>query len=351
MRALGRFTLVLAAIGVIFILTAFQTTRAPGDQWQIIDGGAGTTCAFETPYRFFARTGVSDARLAIYFQPGGGCWSGATCTQGSALYDQSVSAYEPERYIGLLDLDDPANPLRDYDVVFVSYCTGDVHLGDATHTYRTGLGRAVTVQHRGYRNVRAALNWVYARYPTLSQIVIAGSSAGAAGALVYAGEVMGRYPAARAVYIGDSYVGVIPRRWEALENWNAGAHLPPYITGRTLDTFTVEGLYRDIARHYPTASFALYTSAADAIQITLYVLSGGALQDWIGERRALLDRLDDLPNLRTFMGAGIAHVALVNGNWQSAVVGDDTLRAWVGALIGGSAVENISCTIGSFNCP
>ncbi|MDZ4765396.1 MAG: pectin acetylesterase-family hydrolase [Chloroflexota bacterium] len=351
MGIIGRFSLIFSIISIALIIGAASLTRAPGDVWQIIDGGAGTMCAFETPYRFFARTDVSTERLAIFFQPGGGCWTGATCLQGSVIYDQSVSGSEPERHTGILDFSDAANPLRDFDVVFVPYCTGDVHLGDATQTYRRGLGRAVTVHHNGYRNARAALDWVYANYPAPAQVVIAGSSAGAVGALIYAGDVMGRYPNARALFIGDSYVGIIPPRWEALERWNAGEHLPDYITGQTLDTFTVEGLYTDIAGEYPDAAFALYTQAADAIQIFLYALAGGAIDTWAQQRHDLLDRVRTLPNLRTFVSAGFAHVALVNVNFTFAAVGERRLRDWVSELIAGATVENVSCALGTLDCP
>jgi hypothetical protein len=43
--------------------------------WQQIDGGDGTGCAFGTPYSFFHRPGADAARLLIYFQGGGACWS------------------------------------------------------------------------------------------------------------------------------------------------------------------------------------------------------------------------------------------------------------------------------------
>ena len=34
---------------------------------------------------------------------------------------------DPRRMSGLLDLDDPRNPVRNWSIVFVPYCTGDVH--------------------------------------------------------------------------------------------------------------------------------------------------------------------------------------------------------------------------------
>ena len=51
---------------------------------------------------------------------------------------------------GLLDVADARNPLRDYSIVYVPYCTGDVHLGDSTTDY----GNGVVIQHKGAVNSR-----------------------------------------------------------------------------------------------------------------------------------------------------------------------------------------------------
>ena len=52
---------------------------------------------------------------------------------------------------GIFDFGNARNPLADYSFVFAPYCTGDVHLGNATHVY----GPQLTVQHKGSVNATA----------------------------------------------------------------------------------------------------------------------------------------------------------------------------------------------------
>ena len=84
---------------------------------------------------------------------------------------------------GIYALADPASPFFNHSLVFVSYCTGDLHAGDTTVKDRRG--RAVH-HHRGARNARAALTWAVERYGgTARQVTVAGTSAGAYGAVLH----------------------------------------------------------------------------------------------------------------------------------------------------------------------
>ena len=118
-RALRRALIVLA------LVAAAEAQAQSG--WERVEGGAGTTCALGSPFYFWVHRGSSE-RLAFYLRGGGACWNGANCdpadrpTYVSAIHDQEA----PTR--GLMDLDNPGNPLRGFTVVHVPYCTGDVHL-------------------------------------------------------------------------------------------------------------------------------------------------------------------------------------------------------------------------------
>ena len=66
---------------------------------------------------------------------------------------------------GILDFDDARNPLADYSWIYVPYCTGDVHIGDATTAYAPEL----TVQHKGAVNAAAALDYLATTFPDAQQ--------------------------------------------------------------------------------------------------------------------------------------------------------------------------------------
>ena len=61
-----------------------------------------------------------------------------------------------------MGLTDPAAPEHADTHVYVPYCTGDLHWGNATVRYQEG----VTIEHRGAVNAQAAVDWLQA---TLTQ--------------------------------------------------------------------------------------------------------------------------------------------------------------------------------------
>src|SRR5690606_13544143 len=109
----------------------------------------------------------------IYLQGGGACWNQGTCVpsllrfgpichygENICLYDgpggtQPTSTYVTDRdpfpadgggrfpseldlvtRVRAFDRGDEENPFRDATFVFVPYCTGDLHTGDAVRTYK-----------------------------------------------------------------------------------------------------------------------------------------------------------------------------------------------------------------------
>ncbi len=128
--------------------------------WNTIKPGANTMCARGQPWEFFVRPGKVN-KVIVEFQGGGACWDYLSCTPGAhifvdhmrippAMSDESVAT-------GLLDHSDPRNPFRDWTHVYVPYCTGDVHWGDADHEYKF-MSTAYTVHHHGADNVKAVLS-------------------------------------------------------------------------------------------------------------------------------------------------------------------------------------------------
>jgi hypothetical protein len=100
---------------------------------------------------------------------------------------------------GIFDFADERNPFADYSVVFVPYCTADVHIGNATTKYGPGL----TVYHKGYLNGTAALDHLAATFPGATDIVVIGESAGSIAAPLYAGLVSDRLADARITVLAD----------------------------------------------------------------------------------------------------------------------------------------------------
>ncbi|MEO8450328.1 MAG: pectin acetylesterase-family hydrolase, partial [Gemmatimonadota bacterium] len=186
---------------LIQLLISFPALLA-AQTWEAVI--AGGRCPAGTPWQFWIHRGRLD-RVLFYLEGGGACWTPGTCDlKGRATFDPSVDEQDnPANADGILKLDQPANPFRGWSVVFVPYCTADVHLGTRTVTYEPGI----TIDHRGAANVRDALAWVKKQLPGLTRIVVAGGSAGAIPTPVYAARLAGMYPTAAVTGIGDGAGG------------------------------------------------------------------------------------------------------------------------------------------------
>src|SRR5262249_7447047 len=77
-------------------------------------------CIHSTPYSFFAKRGTVN-KLVVYYQGGGACWEQVTC--GAPTCDASVGPSDNPNLAtsGFANLSNPANPFRDWNVVFVPY--------------------------------------------------------------------------------------------------------------------------------------------------------------------------------------------------------------------------------------
>ena len=314
---------------------AAQDPAAPQTSWTRIATGAGTECALGTPYSFFTRDGTDPDRLLIYFQGGGACWEWVSC---SGMFDATVDDTEPFAFRGVFDRAEPRNPFRSYSVVFVPYCSGDVHIGDASVSY----GDATRpVRHRGFRNVSAVLDWIGARGFRPRTVVVAGTSAGAYAALFYMRPIARLFPNARLVLLGDSGVPLLSRNEEVLKNWGASSVMAALWQDETRARTLLEA-YRQAALIGPRVRLAQITSDQDRVQSAFYLISGSS--DW---RRATYSLLADVkvavPAFRSFIVAGSDHGLLPVDAFYSYRSDGVVLHEWVSRLIAGESIEDVRC--------
>ncbi len=172
--------------------------------WTKIEPGGETRCAHDTEFAFWARPGTTN-KLLVYFQGGGGCWSGETCQVGSNMYAASVDDNDsPERRGGILDFDNPENPFADYHTVYVPSCTGDIYLGSNIQTYATSDGENFEIYHHGFVNLNAALEWAFESVLAPESVFVTGCSAGSIGSIRAAPHLIHQYTEAEVVQLGDS---------------------------------------------------------------------------------------------------------------------------------------------------
>lgn len=140
-------------------------------------------CRDGSPAGVTVKKGTDPSKLVIYLKGGGFCFDAATCGLSDTFLvkpriqpaDRRLGGTEaPE---GLLDLQDPANPLSAWNVVYVPYCTGDLHMGTRISSVPNGPQNQ---KFFGRKNLLTFLRSVTATFDP-DQVLVVGESAGGAG--------------------------------------------------------------------------------------------------------------------------------------------------------------------------
>jgi len=326
---------------LVVMLTLTTTAAAQSDSsggWTWIEPGGATRCAHGTPYGFEVREGSSN-NLLIFFEGGGACWDATTCQPTSVTFKHAVAPYGAGNQ-GIWDFTNPANPFADWDMVFIGYCTGDVHIGASVVTYADA-----PLYHNGFVNASAALDWAYTNFPTPDRVFISGESAGALGSTFHAAYIMEHYQNAPVTLLADSFSGARGPITTLLDTWGTIPLLPTWIpeyTGVTSSTMTAPMLIEAAAAHYPDNQFTVNNTAADYIQSFFFTLIG---LDPISE--GLPANLQEVsaavPNFRYYTAGGGEHTILGSPEFYQYAQNGVPLVDWVAALSRGETVANVQC--------
>jgi hypothetical protein len=226
---------------------------------------SGAECRDGSPTGFYVHYGTAP-KLFIYLEGGGACSSATFCSHNPANMNQSfpggaptqgqtiggsiaafsttpqqpyvptpasglTAAYSP----GIFDFTNAANPLKDWSGVYVPYCTGDVHFGTADNVTipSDGVLPALTGQHFvGHLNLQRFIARIVPTFPSVTQVLLAGASAGGFGAGLNYGMVQDSFGEIPVTVLDDSgppfRVAYLPacvqEQWREL--WGFNAALP-----------------------------------------------------------------------------------------------------------------------------
>lgn len=318
--------------------------------WTPINPGGETICSNGTPYEFFVRPAETESdKLLIHFQGGGACWAGFNCdVEGTPSYDPLVDASDsPANYGGFFNFENEENPFLDYNMVMVSYCTGDVHLGNQDMSYENG-DREFTIHHRGMTNAMTTLDWVFENVETPETVFVTGCSAGAIPSPYYTQFVAAQYPDARIEQLGDS--GGAYRNPDATSmvfgSWGTVSGLPENYDGYTDETLTFEALYAESAALLPDVTFTQFNHAYDSVQtffLGLTGLTGFQLPELLRDNFADIKAATPNDNFYTYLAGGSDHCITPTDDLYTLTVGDERLIDWVAALAAGEDVQDVMC--------
>jgi len=323
-------------IPLVFLLT-LALAQGLEAFWKAVEVPGGV-CADGSPYRFYVSPG-DPKRVVLDFQGGGACWDAATCGPESRTYRKRVDVQELYLAQGIYNRMSVANPFFGWTRVFVPYCTGDLHVGRATVDYG-----GFRVFHQGARNAQAALEYLYKNYPAPERIFVTGCSAGAYGALFWADRVLATYRNAQIAVCGDAGVGVTTADFPGYARWNPRLPELPGLSDRP----KVSEIYLALAKAYPKAVLAQYTTVLDGTQIFFYGLMKGekspseaTAREWATLAQEAVLAPAQAPNYTFYLAPGGQHCILPRPELYTLKVGEVSFLDWLKALAEGKVPPRV----------
>ena len=305
------------------------TSQLPKNQWTWVDL-PGTECSDGSQTGIAMNPGDS-ADVVVFLDGGGACWDTLTCfTAGTAKpgpygRTQWEAQRDAELPGSLFDRTLPGNPFSQDTLVFVPYCTGDVHAGNAVQSF-PGAPRAW--HFKGLVDVQKALDFVAASLPAPGKLVVSGSSAGGFGSLLAFDLFRTRFPSVKGYAVDDSgplLVGndinpAIRAAWFA--SWRLDQVILPICPGCAQD---LSKLYPTLSQKFPGDRISLLSSTRDLVISAFFLLTPSEFEAALG--RLTTDVIAPLPNARTFLVAGQTHTML--GAPQRFTAGGVPLVEWL----------------------
>lgn len=307
----------------------------------------GARCRDGSDTGFLLRLQPDARELMVFFQGGGACFNEATCRANPAAFSESqASAQASALGRGIFNPDNADNPVANWNVAFIPYCTGDVFMGSSESVTVDGLGAQDFV---GALNVEAFSTLLADRYESATDhVLVTGSSAGGFGAAVSFPVVADRFPSAQVDLLddsgqllpfGDAIAPCLLQLWFDLWGESLTALCPEC-------SATQDGLFgwaRYLAETYPASRLALASYTEDIVirgffrfgedgcnPQSILPISGGAFSS------ALLDFRRDLPSWGTYYVGGVTHTFLsAAATYERPLVDSTTLAGFLGQLLAG----------------
>ena len=349
---------------------AGASDAGPSDAGQVIDGGhvdadagwswvavPGSQCASGSTTGFGYSRGDDGETLLIFLQGGGACWNNGTCRpsvfrwgpicnygqDNVCLWDAEggtkplavhVAEADPFPVDGggafpgeiavvaqnLLFARRTDNPLANATQVYVPYCTGDLHDGNATRTYSTKADLfAQPVQHQhhfaGAQNMNLFLAELRSRHPHVSTVYLTGVSGGGYGASLNFERVRKAFTEATVHLLADSAPMISTPHWE---EWRNEMNLELPSTCAECDAGLPQTM-KYMMESAPESRLALLVFTGDET-ITRFFFAGNDTGSWLtpntaafsaalGELRPIYDTHH---NAAFFALGGSSHV-MING--------------------------------------
>lgn len=199
----------------------------------------GCVCGKGTAYHGNVRIGNNPKRLLIYFNGGGVSFDEYTVSRPWNMFTahiQDTYYSNDAEWIGDfftqkgISAKREDNPFLDWSCIQLPYANGDFHAGDGEFSYTAQDGSKRLMPYHGWKNAMAVITLAKKYLPEPKEILIAGSSAGAAGASFLADDIIQLFPNVQHFTVLPDSLLLFADRWHdiAANVW----HSPPHLAER-----------------------------------------------------------------------------------------------------------------------
>lgn len=301
-------------------------------------------------------------KLLIFLDGGGACFNELTCAFNLSTFDEEDFNDRIDNETSLLlNRNNPTNQFAEWNFVFVPYATGDVHSGN-NNLAQVPNGGPNGQAMVGRNNITIILNDLKTYFDNnggLSEVVLAGSSAGGFGVLpnyfqlksILAANV----PTTAIVDAGQIFLDqtlltpCLVNEWESL--WNISGSFPSDLNTIIQNDYDydIQKVYEYSSLKYPEDNFGFLSYYEDGTNTFFYgfgqndcayppagPVSGASFKNGLLDLQNNL--LDNLSNWKVFYKNGDTHVFLGNSAFDQSVNGV-SLNQWILDLRQGEAVD------------
>lgn len=299
----------------------------------------------------------ASTQLMIFLEGGGACFNEITC----GLNPQSFGASDFSTYAsdvqygggaGIFNRNDAANPVKDWNFVYIPYCTGDVHSGNNSTGAIASLGPQKFV---GYANIGQYLQRIVPTFPGVTQVLLTGISAGGFGAAANYIQVANKFGSVPVYLLDDSgpmmdspYVPACLAQL-FIQTWSLDKTILADCGSDCSDTsHALIDFMKHIAKTYPTVRMGLIDSTGDSV-ITQFFGFGDSnctayaaltAQTFTAGLQDIRTQLASTSNFGTFVFQGTDHTTIETAaNFDSRTSANVKLTSWVTQLLGGTVTN------------
>jgi hypothetical protein len=297
-----------------------QTEMVGDETHYTFDAADGPVCLRGTPFSMATRKRDSQD-LVIYLQGGG------SCTTALCRATETANAMIPT--YGVLNANDPENPVAGWNVVYSPYCDGSLHFGDNDIPDQNR-------KHHGLRNVSASLDVAVSEFPKPRRVLLTGASAGGYGTIWIADLVRLVYPDAELFVFNDAGIAISnpasPDGFRAvLDEWGARQFIPASCDACMSSPHLTPWMSWNLT-HDPSMKLGMFSAYEDSVIAGVFLMLDPAVF-----KQALVDETGRVVEIapqraKRFLVNGTQHTV---GNIHTTAVNGLSVAQWLQKMLDG----------------